>query len=311
MITLELLSDGGVQHSHPVGAQPVHIGRATTNELVLSDPKVSGRHLVVWTDSGRVWVEDLGSRNGTAIDGETLKGRKAVSPGCTIVLGERIHLRISGEAPSGLEARALVLCDPKSGVRMPLRTDRVTFGSDPASDWVIQGPARSAVLLVHADEVWLGTDDDTVELAVDTPFEVAGVTLVLKPDPGELTRTEGLDQARYPYALEVSLNGATLTDLASGRTHQITSEVRASLLYVLARAWLSEADKAPVDRGWMLDDDVASGIWGRTRHGQQPNNYHVLVHRIRKDVSEGGLDPWFLEKKRKHLRLRLDQVTMA
>lgn len=65
-----------------------HLGRADENDIVLGGDLVSRRHarLVVNGDSLR--VEDLGSRNGSRVNGEPLQGAQELSPGDTIALGE-------------------------------------------------------------------------------------------------------------------------------------------------------------------------------------------------------------------------------
>jgi hypothetical protein len=61
----------------------------------------------------------------------------------------------------------------------------------------------------------------------------------------------------------------------------------------------------------MSDDEVATGIWGREHAKNEPNNYHVLVCRLRKEVTDAGLDGWFVEKKRRAIRARLGNVVLT
>ena len=63
------------------------IGRDPSNDLVLEDPSVSGFHAVVLNDRGSVSVVDLGSTNGTAMDGRRLRERTALKPWCRLQLG--------------------------------------------------------------------------------------------------------------------------------------------------------------------------------------------------------------------------------
>jgi pSer/pThr/pTyr-binding forkhead associated (FHA) protein len=49
-----------------------HVGRGR-GELVLSDKKISGKHLRVYLSEGKVMVEDLGSTNGTFLAGRKLE----------------------------------------------------------------------------------------------------------------------------------------------------------------------------------------------------------------------------------------------
>jgi hypothetical protein len=65
------------------------IGRDLDNEIVLADPTVSGRHAVINLREGAWWVEDLGSTNGTYVNGATVElGRPTISrSGDTVRVG--------------------------------------------------------------------------------------------------------------------------------------------------------------------------------------------------------------------------------
>jgi len=55
------------------------LGRVDTADLVVPLPTVSARHAMVRVEEGQVTVTDLGSTNGTYVDGEQLKPMAAVS----------------------------------------------------------------------------------------------------------------------------------------------------------------------------------------------------------------------------------------
>ena len=63
------------------------IGRDPSNDIVLEDPSVSGFHALVLNDRGAVSVVDLGSTNGTAMDGRRLSERTALKAWCRLQLG--------------------------------------------------------------------------------------------------------------------------------------------------------------------------------------------------------------------------------
>lgn len=69
------------------------IGRSPENAVVLDDTFVSSEHArLSW--NGKGWVlEDLGSTNGTQINGHALRRASAVSPGDMIELG-RVKLKL-------------------------------------------------------------------------------------------------------------------------------------------------------------------------------------------------------------------------
>jgi ABC-type multidrug transport system ATPase subunit len=63
------------------------IGRDDTNDVVLSDPNVSRFHAELLATDGDVEVIDLGSRNGTRLNGELVQ-RARVQPGAEIGVGQ-------------------------------------------------------------------------------------------------------------------------------------------------------------------------------------------------------------------------------
>ena len=46
------------------------MGRAALNDIVVEEPGVSRQHAGIRGDSGGYWIADLGSRNGTFVNGE-------------------------------------------------------------------------------------------------------------------------------------------------------------------------------------------------------------------------------------------------
>ena len=51
-------------------------------------------------------------------------------------------------------------------------------------------------------------------------------------------------------------------------------------------------------------------VWGK-KGSADANGLHVLVHRLRKELKEAGFDPWFIEKRRKAIRLALREVEIV
>lgn len=61
-------SNGGREYS--LSGPSFRIGRSRENELVLDEDQVSGHHALMFYWEGVVWMEDLGSRSGTYVNGE-------------------------------------------------------------------------------------------------------------------------------------------------------------------------------------------------------------------------------------------------
>ncbi len=72
----------------PVKVPVVNIGRADFNDVVIADPSVSTSHAKLQRRDD-VWVlTDLGSTNGTFVEGERLSGEVALGPGTTVKFGD-------------------------------------------------------------------------------------------------------------------------------------------------------------------------------------------------------------------------------
>jgi predicted component of type VI protein secretion system len=85
---LVIRSGAGAGKVFPLEKTEMHVGRDVTNELVISDEKVSRRHARLYTEGDQYVVEDLGSTNGTFINGARLSGPHLLRVGEQITFGE-------------------------------------------------------------------------------------------------------------------------------------------------------------------------------------------------------------------------------
>jgi pSer/pThr/pTyr-binding forkhead associated (FHA) protein len=85
-LCLEIVEGPGAGHQVPLG-EPLVIGRSQEAQLVLSDDQVSRRHARVSPRSADAVVEDLGSSNGTWLNGNELHMPAALAPGDELLVG--------------------------------------------------------------------------------------------------------------------------------------------------------------------------------------------------------------------------------
>ncbi|MHB1361136.1 MAG: FHA domain-containing protein [Thermoleophilia bacterium] len=66
------------------------IGRSPRSQIVLADDFVSSTHARIFARKQFLFLEDLGSTNGTFIDGRRIEGELQIKPGQEIVIGDTI-----------------------------------------------------------------------------------------------------------------------------------------------------------------------------------------------------------------------------
>jgi len=78
------------------------VGRHPSCGLVLDAVSVSRQHAAIEVEGTQAWIEDLGSRNGTAVDGRRISGRRALIDGQQLRIGDQ-RLAFSSSAPLTVE----------------------------------------------------------------------------------------------------------------------------------------------------------------------------------------------------------------
>lgn len=314
MFELAFVSGG---QAVPLAEAPLHVGRGPSNHLVLTDDTVSWNHAQVWIEAGRAWIRDLGSRNGTFRNDTALTSATPLEAGDRLRFGKRIEVVL--RAPLGLQNPSFgvrQLEDLSTGLQFMLRSNRFHIGSATDAHLRIDGAApRAATLMIHEDEIWVGTDEGEFQVNLGEEFEVAGRQMRIVEARLEHVPTVEFGEVEYPYTCRVVANSPrgpqAWIEAPKTRSKHHAQGNRAILLLLLARALVKDRE-AKVDEdeeGWISDADVRTGIWGR--NGGTRSALNVLVHRLRKQLEADGFDPWFIEKKRRGIRVRLSSVEIA
>lgn len=74
----------------PLNGQPLLVGRAQDAGLVLEDDYASGRHARLFPQGSRWFLEDLGSTNGTFVQGNQLTRTMALEPHVPVRIGKTV-----------------------------------------------------------------------------------------------------------------------------------------------------------------------------------------------------------------------------
>jgi Inner membrane component of T3SS, cytoplasmic domain len=93
-LTIESGPDAG--HSHRASDHAVRLGRSPDNDVILRDPATSGHHARLEKRGDQFWVVDLGSTNGTFVNGEAIQ-EKQLNHGDRMTIGQNsVHFALIG-----------------------------------------------------------------------------------------------------------------------------------------------------------------------------------------------------------------------
>jgi len=256
------------------------IGRSPTAGLCITEPYVSAQHaLLRW--AGARWVlKDLGSRNGTFLNGARLEGGRNydVSTGAELAFGRASELwRVLDDAPPP------VMAIPLNGGE-PLIVHEVL--GLPSS----QEPLASIFRDVDGRWKLEAADGDMIVLDHHKLFEVGGRTFRFAC-PDVLGITAGADSRLAPKAVSLLFRVSRdeehveLIALQGERAVELGSRSHNYLLLTLARARREDARNGVPDAacGWVYLEDLLNAL--RTI-GTQLN---IDVFRIRKQFAAAGL----------------------
>lgn len=76
----------------PLEKSEMFIGRDLSNDIVVNDPEISRRHARLFQQGNSYVLEDLGSTNGSFVNGQRVMGQNVLRPGDSVAFGERISL---------------------------------------------------------------------------------------------------------------------------------------------------------------------------------------------------------------------------
>lgn len=123
------------------------IGRDSSNEVTINDAEVSRRHARLTFQGGKFVLEDLGSTNGTFVNGQRLAGPRVLKAGEVVSFGEQIVLVFESTnfdpAATVASPRAAVVPSASRPVTPPPPPAQYA-GSVPASPMPEAAPAKKS-----------------------------------------------------------------------------------------------------------------------------------------------------------------------
>jgi hypothetical protein len=258
------------------------VGRAPEASLQLADASVSWRHASVrWT--GRVWeLQDLGSRNGTFVDGQTLVSgsRLALRPGMRLRFGQGdgAWLVVNVEPP---EAAATALDD---GQRITPQDGLIALPCSEAPELSIYRQADGQWIAESEARVWHVGDDELLTVAGRRyRFQAGGVVhnTSVALDERATPASIGLE-----FAVSRNEEQVELSIVHRGHRTELRPRAHTYMLLTLARQRLGDqVDSALPDtsHGWVDQERLLKML---SYTGSQ---LALDIHRARQQFGAAGV----------------------
>lgn len=300
------------------------IGRHPFNDLVLGHKRVSGNHALIEWVAGSWKLRDLGSSNGTSLNGKRIRSRRTLKVGDVIRFGEVSAWRVESLVDPGDRGATAGYVERVSSSRQtPIEADRFLIGVRPPCDLVVLEwlappcPPIRVVLYEESGGLWAEPTPDLDGLTLDgRPWTDDRLLVersarlglgpteldVVPPDIGhsfDTTERAAPQLKTYDLDLHLHFDGpdkGTIKVVTGDGEWQVHTGQRFILLYVLAAA----------GGAWVADDDLKIKLWGRNRaYDIDPSTLYKLIHDTRRMFLARGVDGWFVEKQAGRTRLRL------
>ncbi|MBI4614461.1 MAG: sigma 54-interacting transcriptional regulator [Planctomycetes bacterium] len=257
-----ILERAGEKIAREIGERTVTIGRAVDCDLPIDDPCSSRRHCEVRCVGRGAAVRDLGSRNGTLVNGEKLSGERELADGDEIRIGDcriRFALSVPVVAPesAGRETAAL------AGIGAPPRTGCPEC-------------ARLARVVEVATMLAGETDPERLLARIlDAAIDLSGAErgFLVRTDPGGFrisaarnlersTLERSIDQISRTICAEVAKTGAPLVLADAGRDSRFREAGSVIDLALRSVLCLPLAHQEEILGVLYLDNRFAKGIFG-------------------------------------------------
>jgi len=194
VLKLKLSLPDGTTQTHTFFQGPVLIGRSPEATLFVNELSLSRRHALFDIGEEGWFVEDLGSRNGTFLDGARLTGRTLLRAGQTLTMGQlRLAVEECGARPEVAETQhgETTLLAPVAKVLK----DSGASGAVPSLDAPPETLKRYATRLsllaqVHERLATQVTEEGLLGMVLDQVFEQLApdqAAIFLRQDNGSFT----------------------------------------------------------------------------------------------------------------------------
>jgi len=176
---------------HVMCDRPITIGRDERADLTLSDGSISRAHCMVERSEAGYVLVDLGSTNGTTLNGERVEGQKPLTPGDKIFIGASvIRFAYSDQLDHQFHSRLeeMVSIDPLTGMSAKRQYD-ATYRA--MLERAVAEESPLVVMVMDMDGLKIINDTYGHEMGGFVIAEVAGLIRTVLEEHGYLCRFGG------------------------------------------------------------------------------------------------------------------------
>ncbi len=174
MASVVFYMEDGTTLVHKLESDVATIGRHPDNDVVLTCPSSSGRHAIIKASGDGVFVQDLGSSNGTRVNGAEIE-EALLKDGDRVGFGDVQSVFYAGDAPSVLEEKPLTT--PRFSKSLPTSAPVSAQPSTPAAKPGPPGRPLSPVRRAYSKPS-AGSYPDTSESGCMTGIIVTGLFVI-------------------------------------------------------------------------------------------------------------------------------------
>lgn len=258
------------------------IGRANACSLRIARSNVSGIHAEVVWDGANWQVQDLGSRNGTFVDGRRLgSGEQTVlAEGATLTFGAPEHRYVLTDA-----SPPRLMATPDHGEPLVAECDilwlpapdfcELSIFRDSGEQWVVESDAAKRII-----------DDQEVVTAGGRTWRVYLPAAIARTRDSRAELEPTLDDITLEFFVSRDGEHIDIKFTERGVVHELEYRAHFAMLLALARSRLADASQPHLSRsehGWMYREQLIEEL------DVDLQLLNLWIHRARQQLAKAGI----------------------
>ena len=278
-LRLKFIDADGGEVSFETSEQVVIVGRHSSNTLVIADGRLSREHLRIEREGSAWYAEDLGSSNGTTLNGEPLRDQQRIKNGDKLSLGGlEVSVEIESQPAEPANQAPPVVNVPAA---MPVSAAAPASTDGSAKFFLILAPILGlVVILIAGGFLYLSSKKKAETDANEISFSTPETSNTLKVDS-----TPAASQTETSATPEIPSGTPMKEDTATQRIEKYTAQFMRKAAKNDPRYFLTSAQAGEVaKRVQSLSTAVKANLPSITQNASELN----------KLAAASGLNPDFL-----------------